>query len=130
MRLPLDTRGSIGETWMETCANGPPKPKWNADSYRGATRFLQPLYPHVGYCVSTPAKQTGRGGCGGDGDRGGRWWWWWWGCEAPISPDASLADRLLLLGKITPLVVRSPRWLYYLHGRAFIWLWERQRGTR
>lgn len=45
--------------------------------------------------------------------------------EAPVSPDASLADGLLLLGKITHLVVRSPRWLYYLHGRAFIWLQER-----
>lgn len=44
---------------------------------------------------------------------------------APISPDASLADGLLLLGKITPLLVRSPRWLYYLHGRAFIWFQER-----
>lgn len=39
---------------------------------------------------------------------------------APISPDASLADGLPLLGKITPLVVRSPGRLYYLHGRAFI----------
>lgn len=24
MRLPLETRGSIGETWMKTCANSPP----------------------------------------------------------------------------------------------------------
>lgn len=47
---------------------------------------------------------------------------------APISPDASFTDGLLLLGKITPLVVRSPRWLYYLHGRAFICLQERKRS--
>lgn len=44
------------------------------------------------------------------------------GGGAPISPDASLADGLLLLGKITPLVIRSPRWLYYLHGRAFVFV--------
>lgn len=30
----------------------------------------------------------------------------------PISSDASLADGLLLLGKITPLVARPPSWPY------------------
>lgn len=48
----------------------------------------------------------------------------------PISPNASLADRFLLLRKITPLVVLSPRWINYLHGRAFTWLEKEGKGKR
>lgn len=37
---------------------------------------------------------------------------------APVSPDASLADGLPLLGKIAPLLVGFPGRLHWLHGRA------------
>lgn len=67
--------------------------KWSAV----VTGSSGPLYPHVGYCISTRAKQTGGGavveeeeeevrGEEGGKERGG---------GAPISPDASLADGLL-----------------------------------
>lgn len=86
--------------------------------------FLHPQYSHPGYCITAQTWQTevSRGrGCSGDGAGG-----------SSISPNACLADGLLVLGKITSLVIGYPKWLYYLHGRAFIRLQalERAMGER
>lgn len=121
---------------METCANCPPGQS-GAQTVAGARNKVPPapLCPHAGYCISTRTRQSGGKGVvvEGWGGKGGVRWRWRNGRGegrreevAPISPDASLADGLPLLGKITPLVVRSPGRLYYLHGRAFIgrrWFW-------
>lgn len=107
MQLPQETVDSTGEM----CANRPPS--WTQTYFR-VQQGSSCAPPPMTLCRLTKAQnqwsKKKRGVRGEEAEEGKE------GCkEGPISSNASLADGLLLLGKIAPLLIRPPEWLYNLH---------------